>query len=98
MDFYRDLEVHTGALQKQVNMITDYHRLLQSQARQVERDLQNAQSSPDQKKTARERRESVLGKMTPSEFRAYLLAKPICLPVPVARENGNPSLGIPVSQ
>lgn len=39
-----------------------------------------------------------LGKMTPSEFRDYLLAKPICLPVPVARENGNPSLGIPVSQ
>lgn len=41
-----------------------------------------------------------LGKMAPAEFREYLLAKPICLPVPVAaaRENGNPSLGIPVSQ
>ncbi len=41
-----------------------------------------------------------LGKMTPVEFRDYLLAKPICLPVPVtaARENGNPSLGVPVSQ
>ena len=41
-----------------------------------------------------------LGKMTPSEFREYLLAKPISLPVLVAaaRENGNPSLGIPVSQ
>ena len=41
-----------------------------------------------------------LGKMTPSEFRDYLLAKPICLPAPLAaaRENGNPSLGIPVSQ
>ena len=73
MDFYRDLEVHTGALQKQVNMITDYHRLLQSQARQVERDLQNAQSSPDQKKTARERRESVLGKMTQIDSMLQLL-------------------------
>ena len=41
-----------------------------------------------------------LGKMTPVEFREYLLAKPVGLPVPLAaaRENGNPSLGIPVSQ
>ena len=41
-----------------------------------------------------------LGKMTPTEFRDYLLAKPICLPVPVAaaRKNENPSLGIPVSR
>ena len=41
-----------------------------------------------------------LGKMAPVEFREYLLAKPVGLPVPLnaARENGNPSLGIPVSQ
>jgi len=41
-----------------------------------------------------------LGKMTPAEFREYLLAKPVGLPVPLnaARENGNPSLGVPVSQ
>ena len=41
-----------------------------------------------------------LGRMTPVEFREYLLAKPIRLPVPIAaaRENGNPSLGIPVSR
>lgn len=41
-----------------------------------------------------------LGRMTPAEFRDYLLAKPVCLPMPLAaaRENGNPSLGIPVSQ
>ena len=41
-----------------------------------------------------------LGKMTLAEFREYLLAKPIGLPAPLAaaRENGNPSLGIPVSQ
>ena len=41
-----------------------------------------------------------LGKMTPAEFRDYLLARPIRLPVPLAaaRENGNPSLGVPVSQ
>ena len=40
-----------------------------------------------------------LGKMTPAEFRGYLLARPVCLPVPIAaaRENGNPSLGIPAS-
>lgn len=36
----------------------------------------------------------------PVEFREYLLAKPICLPLPftAAKENGNPSFGIPVSQ
>ena len=41
-----------------------------------------------------------LGKMTPAEFRNYLLARPVRLPVPIAaaRENGNPSLGVPVSQ
>lgn len=41
-----------------------------------------------------------LGKMTPAEFRDYLLARPIRLPVPlfVARENGNPKRGVPVSQ
>ena len=41
-----------------------------------------------------------LGRMTPVEFRDYLLARPICLPVPIAaaRENGNPSFGIPVSR
>ena len=41
-----------------------------------------------------------LGKMTPPQFRDYLLAKPICLPAPLdaARVDGNPSLGIPVSQ
>ena len=41
-----------------------------------------------------------LRKMTPAEFRNYLLAKAACLPMPLdaARENGNPSLGIPVSQ
>ena len=38
-----------------------------------------------------------LGRMTPVEFREYLLAKPICLPVPVAaaRENGDPRSGSP---
>ena len=41
-----------------------------------------------------------LGKMTPAEFREYLLAKPTCLPVllAAARENGNPLLGILVSR
>ena len=41
-----------------------------------------------------------LGKMTPAEFRDYLLAKPICLPVPLAaaRENGKCSAALPVSQ
>jgi len=41
-----------------------------------------------------------LGRMTPAEFRVYLLAKPICLPVPLAaaRENGKCSAALPVSQ
>ena len=41
-----------------------------------------------------------LGKMTPAEFREYLLAKPIPLPVPVdaTRENGERSAALPVSQ
>ena len=41
-----------------------------------------------------------LGKMTPSEFRDYLLAKPIRLPIPAAaaRENGKCSAALPVSQ
>lgn len=40
------------------------------------------------------------GKMTPAEFRNCLLARPIRLPLPLAaaRENGNPSLWVPVSQ
>ena len=38
-----------------------------------------------------------LGKMTPAEFRDYLLARPIRLPVPLAaaRENGTPRSGFP---
>ena len=38
-----------------------------------------------------------LGKMTPAEFRDYLLARPIRLPVPLAaaRETGTPRSGLP---
>ena len=41
-----------------------------------------------------------LGKMTPAEFREYLLAKPVGLPVPLAgaRENGKCGAALPVSQ
>ena len=63
MKYYRELELQTTACQKLVTKITDYGRVLQHQSDQANMTIRQDQATQQQKKEAKDLRDSLTGKI-----------------------------------